>query len=108
MVTATDCWSASVLGFSVTAACVTQFTLRAAATAALSFLTCMGFSSFLTWYCLKRGAVPKGLHRAAGRSNRLLPPTTQRRQSMALIRNIGAPVSIAAGATHYWEYWFGA
>jgi hypothetical protein len=27
---------------------------------------------------------------------------------MALIRNIGAPVSIAAGATHYWEYWFGA
>ena len=27
---------------------------------------------------------------------------------MALIRSIGAPVTIAAGATHHWEYWFGA
>lgn len=26
---------------------------------------------------------------------------------MALLRNIGNPVTIAAGATHYWHYWFG-
>jgi hypothetical protein len=26
---------------------------------------------------------------------------------MAQFQNIGSPVTIAAGATHYWEYWFG-
>ncbi|QJR10014.1 hypothetical protein DSM104443_01065 [Usitatibacter rugosus] len=26
---------------------------------------------------------------------------------MALFRSVGNPVIIAAGATHYWHYWFG-
>jgi hypothetical protein len=26
---------------------------------------------------------------------------------MALFRHVGDPVTIAPGATHYWEYWFG-
>jgi hypothetical protein len=26
---------------------------------------------------------------------------------MALYRSIGNPVTIAPGATHYWQYWFG-
>ena len=26
---------------------------------------------------------------------------------MALFRHVGNPVTIAAGATHYWHYWFG-
>ncbi len=27
---------------------------------------------------------------------------------MALLRHVGAEVTIKAGATHYWEYWFGS
>jgi len=26
---------------------------------------------------------------------------------MALIRHVGAPTSIAPGATHFWQFWFG-
>jgi len=26
---------------------------------------------------------------------------------MASFQNIGSPVTIAPGATHYWQYWFG-
>ena len=26
---------------------------------------------------------------------------------MAQFQNIGSPVTIAAGATHYWDFWFG-
>lgn len=26
---------------------------------------------------------------------------------MALFRNVGPSTTIAAGATHYWEFWFG-
>ena len=26
---------------------------------------------------------------------------------MAQYQNVGSPVTIAAGATHYWDFWFG-
>src|SRR5512134_695608 len=61
MVTATDCWSESVLGFSDTAACAVQNAHRAAARAAGRGLRVMA-TSFRGWRpCCKRRTIAKGL-----------------------------------------------